>query len=129
MAVGLDENGQAIISDQLVPLRLLCYDNEKKEVLYPTVTTDGKLDGTTAAALTNAVKTTGADADAVTEDYPFAEFDSITIDTKTGKITGVVKDTDQVATIGFIAIATSPTPTASPWRAAPTTRPARAAAT
>jgi flagellar hook protein FlgE len=35
---------------------------------------------------------------------PFAQMDSITIDGKTGKITGTSKDTDEIITIGYIAI-------------------------
>jgi flagellar hook protein FlgE len=102
--IGTDENGQPIISDQLVPLRLPTYDNATKTVIYPWVTEGGDLTAD-AIPLTNATKNTGTDADPVLEDYPYAEFDSITIDSKTGKITGIVKDTDEVVNIGFIAIA------------------------
>jgi flagellar hook protein FlgE len=38
------------------------------------------------------------------DDLPYAQMDSITIDGKTGKITGTSKDTDEIITIGYIAI-------------------------
>jgi flagellar hook protein FlgE len=98
--IGTDENGSPIISDQLVPLRLPTYDNENSTVMYPWVTKDGDL------SLTDTIPLQNAQSDTTTgEEYPYAEFDSITTDTKTGKISGIVKDTDEVVNIGFIAIA------------------------
>ena len=37
-------------------------------------------------------------------DIPFASLDSISIDTKSGRISGTVKDTDTVITIGYLAV-------------------------
>ena len=37
-------------------------------------------------------------------ELPFASLDSISIDTKSGRISGTVKDTDSVVTIGYLAV-------------------------
>jgi flagellar hook protein FlgE len=95
-----DAEGNPIVSDQLVPIR---YPGMKTETDATTGKTTYTImypqeDGTTKK-LTNAT-----DANNNNEEYPFAQFDSISIDSKTGKISGICKDNDQDVTIGFIAI-------------------------
>ena len=46
----------------------------------------------------------GADIVADSNPLAFAQIDSISIDTKSGRISGTLKDTDQPITIGFLAI-------------------------
>jgi flagellar hook protein FlgE len=90
---GEDEQGNPIatICDQLVPLRYPGYDEATQTIKYAVLGTGDN------ARLTDAVDDTGAQ-------YPYAQLDSISIDPTTGKITGTSKDTDQVVTIGYIAI-------------------------
>jgi flagellar hook protein FlgE len=97
LVTGMDDEGQPIVSDQLVPIRYPGYDAENQEVKYPVA---GEGDD---ARLVDATTDDGAA-------YPFAQMDSITIDSKTGKISGTCKDNDQPVTIGFIALGTVTNP-------------------
>ena len=116
------KNGEPEISDQLVPIRLprmekVLDENGKEiyEIRYP-VDTDPQAQDANAAAIPlrdydpakDAVDENGnaaADDDAVQSvDLPFAQLDSVSIDSETGAITGTTKDTDELITIGYIAI-------------------------
>ena len=95
MNTGVDANGNPQISDQLVPIRLPKVDG--KEIKYAVE----KDDGGKYIALKDA---TGKDKDDNDVELPFASLDSISIDTKSGRISGTVKDTDSVVTIGYLAV-------------------------
>jgi flagellar hook protein FlgE len=94
LTTGTDNDGNPIVSDQLVPIRYPGYDSTDDTIKYPQE--DEENDG----KLTPQSDGDGDDA----EEYPFAQFDSISIDGTTGKISGICKDSDQYVTIGFIAI-------------------------
>ena len=95
MNTGVDKDGKPQISDQLVPIRLPKVDG--KEIKYAVE----KDDGGKYIALKDA---TGKDKDDNDVELPFASLDSISIDTKSGRISGTVKDTDTVVTIGYLAV-------------------------
>ena len=83
-----------VFSDQLVPITLPKLLNSRDEegnlqIGYPTVDEDGVLH-----------MATGENG----SELPFAGMDSISIDPKTGLITGTSKDTGMVVTIGIIAM-------------------------
>ena len=117
LATGVDQNGKPIISDQLVPIRLPKMDKVPVmgadgttptgeytyKVQYPSAGTKEQ-----PTVLTDYVKyADGADAttpDAPTVEVPFAQLDSVSIDSETGAITGTTKDTDELITIGYVAI-------------------------
>ena len=130
MNTGVDANGNPKVSDQLVAIRLpktemAYFDAAGKEVTKADALEDpatGKLkDGfkctstirypvaedtknnNTAIALKDAVAKKANDTDPDVE-LPFASLDSISIDTKSGRISGTVKDTDTVITIGYLAV-------------------------
>ncbi len=102
---GVDKNGKPIYSDQLVPIRLPCISTDettgKVTVVYP-----GAEDATGGAGGTQTGG--GHITDPVDEDskevLPRAEFMGITIDKVTGIITGTCKDTNELVTIGCIAV-------------------------
>jgi flagellar hook protein FlgE len=76
----------------------LSVGNTLEAICLPKLKTED--DGTVSVVYPDAEN--GAD-----DDYnalPFAQLDSITIDGTTGKISGTSKDTDQIITIGYIAI-------------------------
>lgn len=86
LSTGITLEGQPIMSDQLVPIRLPRIENGK--IHYPAQNAQtGKL-----------------------EDYkpeeaiPFAQLDSVSINKDTGAITGISKDTSELVTIGYLAI-------------------------
>ncbi|MCI8360308.1 MAG: flagellar hook-basal body complex protein [Clostridiales bacterium] len=94
MCIGNVE-GEPVFSDQLVPIRFPRLkttiqkdadgnDVEVKELVYPTVKAGQAL----------------ADDDSL----PFATFDDITIDPSTGRVTATCEETEEVITIGVIAI-------------------------
>ena len=93
MNTGVDANGNPQVSDQLVPIRLPKV--KEKAIMYPVTKGD---DG--PIRLKDA---TDKDGDKEIE-LPFASLDSISIDTKSGRISGTVKDTDSVVTIGYLAV-------------------------
>lgn len=93
MNTGVDANGNPKVSDQLVPIRLPKVKD--KTIMYPVTKGD---DG--PIRLKDA---TDKDGDKEVE-LPFASLDSISIDTKSGRISGTVKDTDTVVTIGYLAV-------------------------
>lgn len=130
MNTGVDKDGNPKVSDQLVPIRLpktemAYFDAAGKEVTKADALKDpatGELnDGfkyastirypvaedtknnNTAIALKDAVAKKANDTDPDVE-LPFASLDSISIDTKSGRISGTVKDTDTVITIGYLAV-------------------------
>lgn len=130
MNTGVDKDGNPKVSDQLVAIRLpktemAYFDAAGKEVTKADALEDpatGKLkDGfkcastirypvaedtknnNTAIALKDAVAKKANDTDPDVE-LPFASLDSISIDTKSGRISGTVKDTDTVITIGYLAV-------------------------
>lgn len=90
------DDGDVKICDQLVPIRLPKVDDKTKQIKYAVREGD---DG--AIRLKDA---TGKDADDKDVELPFASLDSISIDTKSGRISGTVKDTDSVVTIGYLAV-------------------------
>jgi flagellar hook protein FlgE len=85
LTTGTTATGDDIVSNQLVPIRFPQMDSKTGAVVYPS-DANGMLE----------------DADGT--DYTMAQFDSISIDGSTGKISGVNKNTDEVVTIGYIAI-------------------------
>ncbi len=115
------------ISDQLVPIRLPRWEKvtrtietgeeddngdpitrtvETHEIRYAQVTGTGDEAGT-VVQLHDAVPVRAEDADEDEEtlaEYDFAILDSISIDAGTGAITGVVKDTSETITIGYLAL-------------------------
>lgn len=125
-----EKTTKAIYSDQLVPLRVpIAYTQTDKnnEVVaegetskitvgapnWPTPQGKQNADGT-YAEVTETVdhanrKTTYSGVDHLdyhdeNNDNPYCELDSITINKDTGAITGVVKETSDVITIGYIAL-------------------------
>ena len=98
MNTGVDKDGNPQVSDQLVAIRLPKV--EGKEIKYPVVkNADGNI------ALKDAVGHEDPKDDTSPEvELPFASLDSISIDTKSGRISGTVKDTDSVVTIGYLAV-------------------------
>ena len=100
MNTGVDKDGKPKVSDQLVPIRLPKVDG--KEIKYPVVR---NADNTENIALKDAVGHEDPnDATSPEVELPFASLDSISIDTKSGRISGTVKDTDTVVTIGYLAV-------------------------
>lgn len=100
MNTGVDKDGKPKVSDQLVPIRLPKVDG--KEIKYPVVR---NADNTENIALKDAVGHENPnDATSPEVELPFASLDSISIDTKSGRISGTVKDTDSVVTIGYLAV-------------------------
>jgi flagellar hook protein FlgE len=83
--------GDPVISDELVPIQL------------PRLSTKTDTDQTTGVTTTTMKIVYPGDGQDY-EDASAAQFDSISIDGKTGKITGTSKDTDEIVTIGYIAI-------------------------
>lgn len=129
LCTGKDEEGKLKVSDQLVAIRLpkmekvytengttntitsdaynkLQTDEEKAKytvsykIGYPV---DKNADGSAAIPLEDY---TGKDeqGNKLETELPFAQLDSVTIDAKTGAITGTSKDTDEIVTIGYLAI-------------------------
>lgn len=93
LTTGAAADGTPQVCDQLVPIRyprLATAADGKQSIAYPEIDANKKL--------TDKV---GDDAD---NPNPIAQFDSVSIDEKTGKITGTCKDTDEVITIGFLAM-------------------------
>jgi flagellar hook protein FlgE len=88
-----DENGETSICDQLVPIRYPGYSEDE----------DGNITIEYAVLDDNGVLTDATDEETQAK-YPFAQLDSVSIDPSTGKITGTSKDTDEIVTIGYIAI-------------------------
>lgn len=86
-----DDNGDRSVSDQLVPIRLPMQginDQGETEIYFPTGGTNPVTDQT-------------GDDD---NPYTRVSLDSLSIDPTTGKVSGITKDTDEVITIGYIAI-------------------------
>lgn len=139
MTVGTDADGNPIVSDQLVPIRLprmektaidpdtgkpaqLPLDPQKKyewsyTVRYPVAakTDDGKQITDHTELLKPDVESSrledywpvdenGDPVDSDTNPLAFAQIDGLEIDPKSGKISGTLKDTDQVVTIGYLAV-------------------------
>lgn len=139
MTVGTDTDGNPIVSDQLVPIRLprmektaidpdtgkpaqLPLDPQKKyewsyTVRYPVAakTDDGKQITDYTELLKPDVESSrledywpvdenGDPVDSDTNPLAFAQIDGLEIDPKSGKISGTLKDTDQVVTIGYLAV-------------------------
>ena len=107
LATGVDENGKPIVSDQLVPIRLPKMDNGK--VQYPSDAAVGDAaDANAKGPLHDYVKypvdADPADPNVTPIEVPFAQLDSVSIDSETGAITGTTKDTDELITIGYVAI-------------------------
>jgi flagellar hook protein FlgE len=97
LTTSMDPNGDPIVSDQLVPIRYPGMETKTENGVTTYTIKYPEEDGTTKKLTTAKDATSG-------EEYPFAQFDSISIDSKTGKISGICKDNDQLVTIGFIAI-------------------------
>ncbi len=100
LTTGVDKDGKPIVSDQLVPIRLPKLTTvkdqqgkDKQAIGYPV--TKGK--NGEDIPLEDAKKADGTE-------LPYAQFDGIKIDPKTGAITGTSKDTDEIITIGYLGI-------------------------
>ncbi len=100
LTTGVDKDGKPIVSDQLVPIRLPKLTTEKDaqgkdqdKIAYPVVKDNAGND----IPLKDATKDDGSE-------LPFAQIDGIKIDPKTGAITGSSKDTDEIITLGYLAI-------------------------
>ncbi len=110
------------ISDQLVPIRLPRWD-EDHVIKYPRTDVDvtytnGQITGGTVVTEANAPaerlvddrpifnvgENAGDDAPAASEEYAFAQLDSISIDAGTGCISGVSKADGSQVVIGYLAI-------------------------
>ena len=142
MTVGTDADGNPIVSDQLVPIRLPRMEKvavkpgtsdpfegdmdtavEGKDyewsytVRYPVAakTDDGKQVTDHTELLKPDVESSrledywpvnkdGDPVDSETNPLAFAQIDGLEIDPKSGKISGTLKDTDQVVTIGYLAV-------------------------
>lgn len=142
MTVGTDADGNPIVSDQLVPIRLPRMEKvavkpgtsdpfegdmdtavEGKDyewsytVRYPVAakTDDGKQVTDYTELLKPDVESSrledywpvnkdGDPVDSETNPLAFAQIDGLEIDPKSGKISGTLKDTDQVVTIGYLAV-------------------------
>lgn len=139
MTVGTDADGNPIVSDQLVPIRLPRMEktaidpdtgkpaqlplDPKKEydwsytVRYPVAAK--KENGEQITDHTELLKPdvessrledywpvdeNGDPVDSDTNPLAFAQIDGLEIDPKSGKISGTLKDTDQVVTIGYLAV-------------------------
>lgn len=123
LCTGYDADGKPTFSDQLVPIQLpkiASYvttvkdadgndvKKEVVEVIYPTdgrkVNPDtGKLEGT-ATDLVWKMSEDAEKAGVKEEDLKYISLDSISIDQKTGKITGTSDEDGTPVTVGFIAI-------------------------
>lgn len=130
LVTGVDVEGKPIVSDQLVPIRLpkiekTYVDNNNPDTVLtqaeydeavatdPTVAAnytakytvqypkDTAEDGTTPIALKDYA---AVDGEGNVTELAFAQMDSISINSETGAITGTCKDTDELITIGYIAI-------------------------
>ena len=142
MTVGTDADGNPIVSDQLVPIRLPRMEKvavkpgtsdpfegdmdtavEGKDyewsytVRYPVAakTDDGKQITDYTELLKPDVESSrledywpvnkdGDPVDSDTNPLAFAQIDGLEIDPKSGKISGTLRDTDQVVTIGYLAV-------------------------
>ena len=96
---GADANGNPQVSDQLVPIRLPKV--EGKTIKFPVVR---NADNTNIALKDDVGHEKADDPTSPEVELPFASLDSISIDTKSGRISGTVKDTDSVVTIGYLAV-------------------------
>ena len=91
LTTGVDATGKVTLSDQLVPIRLPRTEKNaegKMEVKYPVQEGNERLHD--------------YEPD---KDLPTVKLDSISINPDTGAITGTDKNTDQMITIGYLAIA------------------------
>ena len=137
MTVGVDAEGNPIVSDQLVPIRLprmekvaldpntgkpvqgqldpdvdykwsytVRYPVVKKEDNKPLTDANNLLDGDVGSTRLEDYWPVNDDGDKVGDTNPlaFAQIDGLEIDPKSGKISGTLKDTDQVITIGYLAV-------------------------
>ena len=141
MTVGVDAEGNPIVSDQLVPIRLprmeklavdpntgdplngpvtddmvegkdykwsytVRYPVVKKEDNKPLTDANNLLDGDVGSTRLEDYWPVNDDGDKVGDTNPlaFAQIDGLEIDPKSGKISGTLKDTDQVVTIGYLAV-------------------------
>ena len=121
------QDGVPTFSDQLVPIRLpkmdMVYRNAagdvlpgkaeydqlapdekgtaQMEILYPVTKGGTGLPDDPNIRLTDYQKKGPGDE---IIDLPYAQLDSVSIDPKTGAITGTTKDTDELITIGYLAI-------------------------
>ncbi len=114
--------GEPQISDQLVPIRLPKMEKvvdangkESYQIRYPVDTDPEAQDDADAAKIplrdydpaldsVDENGNAGGDDEVQSVDLPFAQLDSVSIDAETGAITGTTKDTDELITIGYIAI-------------------------
>lgn len=101
LSTGVAQDGTTpVVCDQLVPIR------------YPRMSTvdvgtPGGADYVPAGSVLYPSVNNGVLTDNVgagTTENPFCLFDSVSIDPSTGKITGITQNTNEVITIGFIAV-------------------------
>lgn len=141
MTVGTDTDGNPIVSDQLVPIRLprmekvavnpdtgaplqnppgpddvegedyewsytVRYPVVKKEDNKPLTDANNLLDDNVDSTRLEDYWPVNDDGNKVGDTNPlaFAQIDGLEIDPKSGKISGTLKDTDQVITIGYLAV-------------------------
>lgn len=117
LCTGVDAEGKAIFSDQLVPIRFPGISTETvtengvttevPKIMWPSTAVEGEgADAGAVGRLHDAMKPVADDAPAGTEaePYPKAKFSGITVDEKTGIISGICSDTSEQVVIGAVAI-------------------------
>ena len=119
LCVGKTEQGDAVLSDQLVPIRLPQMQTVTEEVPINPADPDAGTKEETRVVIQYPTVSAGADGMGKLTDFTAtgnnagtvkqAQFDSITIDPATGKITGTTTD-DQDITIGYMALGTVSNP-------------------
>lgn len=109
LCTGIDAaTGKATFSDQLVPIRFPGVGgtgtNGAMELQWPTTAVKG--DANAVGKLHDAMQPVAADAPAGTEaePWPKATFNGITVDGKTGVISGTCAETGEQVVIGVVAI-------------------------
>ncbi len=111
LCTGIDPTtGKATFSDQLVPIRypgVGAGANGELELKWPTTRAEGAgADPNAVGKLHDALQTVAADAPAGTEaePWPKATFNGLTVDEKTGIISGTCAETGEQVVIGIVAI-------------------------
>jgi flagellar hook protein FlgE len=108
LCTGIDAaTGKAVFSDQLVPIRFPGVGakdgaNGELELKWPTTAVEG--DANAVGKLHDAMMAADPDAGTAAEPWPKAKFNGITVDGKTGVISGTCAETGEQVVIGAVAI-------------------------
>jgi len=110
--IGTDDNGKPIFSDQLVPIRYpglkVTVDEttgkRTKEIVYPAAVDEAGVAVPNGPIRDQTQKVEAADGTEYDEPYPKVKMSGITIDKNTGIITGTCDDTNELITIGILAV-------------------------